>query len=226
MRLLFFVSLFLLGSGPAHAQSGELAMVGEFYAEFVSAKAGEVWLGLYQVGDEYELRSSTLVVSKRDALMGVGRNEVQTDQPTEPLFLVRGLEELRPGKVETIIPKGEFLYPGQRTSFRSGGIYYSLGAAGEATDRYLYSIVIEKYKLILSSSQLKRSQTLLEFDIALDNAVPGVLWAGDLDRDGKVDLFMEQNRHYAYIDYGLFLSSAAKDEEMVGKVATWSASID
>ena len=33
-------------------------MAGEFYAEFVSAKSGEVWLGLYRVGDEYELRGS------------------------------------------------------------------------------------------------------------------------------------------------------------------------
>lgn len=36
-------------------------MTGEFWAQFVSAKSGEVWLGPYQVGDEYELGNSTAV---------------------------------------------------------------------------------------------------------------------------------------------------------------------
>lgn len=54
-RLLYslVVSLLLLGSSTAHAK--EPTRTGEFYADSMPAKSGEVWLGLYQVGDEYEL---------------------------------------------------------------------------------------------------------------------------------------------------------------------------
>ncbi len=48
------ISLLFLGSVCGQ----ELARTGEFSGKFVPAKSGEVWLGLYQVGDEYELRST------------------------------------------------------------------------------------------------------------------------------------------------------------------------
>ena len=149
--------------------------------------------------------------------------EVETDQPSEPLFLVRGLEELQPGEVETFIHDRQFIHPG-RVLRSWTGTGFSLAAVGEAIERHPFEVGISQYKLMLWAS--KRSQTLLYFFNGLDDATPGVLWAGDLDRDGKVDLFMEMNRHYASISYALFLSSAAKDEELVGKVATWRAAVD
>ena len=72
----------------------------------------------------------------------------------------------------------------------------------------------------------RRSQTLVESARGFDDAYPRVIWAGDLDRDGKIDLFMNSARHYQIIEYTLFLSSAAKDEEIVGQVATWGFSTD
>ena len=221
MRLLlsFVISLLLLGSSAAHAQSGELARTGKFYADSVSVESGEVWLGLYQVGDEYELRSSTLVVSEGVSVMGMAGKEVQTDQPTEPLFLVRGLEELHPGKVETMFSpdKSKFLFPGDSTSFGSAsGTYYRLLASGEAVLRYNQA-PIEQYTLTHSSSN--RTQTLVDFDRGIDGGGPGLAWAGDLDKDGKADLYMQVSRYSAYVDFVLFLSSVATGEEIVGQVA-------
>ena len=234
MRLLLslVISLLLLSSGTAHAQSvsgGELAMVGEFWAHYVSAKSGEVWLELYRVGDEYELRNTTLVVNeRREDRWDEEFKAVQVDQSTKPLFLVRGLEELRSGKVTTLVHDWKFLYPGQVDYIRpEGGAYYTLTAVGEAVDQGPSQVAIQKYKLILSGSSLRQvSQTLIGWNRFIDNTTPGVIWAGDLDRDGKLDLFMDTARHYAYVEYALFLSSAAKEEEFVGKVATWMAGVD
>lgn len=219
-----FVSLLFLSS--AHAQ--ELARTGEFYEDSVSVESGEVWLGLYQVGDEYELRSSTLVVSEDVTVMGMKGKKVQTNQPTEPLFLVRGLEGLQPGKVETMFSPDDykFLYPGERRTFRSAKrIYYALVASGETVARYGEAL-IEKYTLSLYENSLKRTQTLVDFEVGIDGAGPGLVWAGDLDKDGEVDLYMSLSRHYAQVKHGLFLSSAAKDGEIVGQVARWGASVD
>jgi len=227
MRSLSFLvfCLLFLGSSTAHAQSGELARTGEFSAKFVSAKSGEIWLGLYQVGDAYELRSTTLVVNEYER-NGTARKEVKTNQPTEPLFLVRGLEELQPGKVETMSDDNKFLYPGETKFFRSASrTYYFLVAGGEAVPRRTEAL-IEKYTLTLYEGSLKRTQTLVDFEVGIDGAGPGVIWAGDLDRDGQVDLYMSLSRHYAQVKYGLFLSSAAKEGEIVGQVTRWGASVD
>jgi len=231
MRLLLslVIVLLFLGSGTAHAQSGELAMTGEFWAQFVSAKSGEVWLGLYQVGDEYELRSTTLVVNeRREDRWDEEFKAVQVDQSTKPLFLVRGLEELRSGKVTTLVHDWKFLYPGQISYFRSdASTRYTLRAVGEAVDQGQSQVAIKNYGLILSGSSLRQvSQTLIGWDRFIDGTTPGVIWAGDLDRDGKLDLFMDTSRHYGYVEYALFLSSAAAEEEFVGKVATWMAGVD
>ena len=200
-------------------------MVGEFYADNVSAKSDEVWLGLYQVGDEYELRSTTLVVNeRRSERMRMDFKEVETDQPDEPLFLVRGLAELQPGKVETIIHDGEFIFPGHMKRLRHSRVYYTLAAVGEGIERRPFEVALSKYKLMLWAD--RRSQTLVESAVGFDDALPRVIWAGDLDRDGKIDLFMDTALHYQITEYSLFLSSAAKDEEIVGQVAKWGASTD
>ena len=228
-KQLFVTFTCLLFLSSAHAQDGaQLLVTGKWFAEYVSAESGEVWLGLYQVGDEYELRSTTLTVTEftTSARRMEPRKEVQTNQPSTPRFLVRGVEQLQPGKVEAIIQDWEFLYPGQRAYFQSGGIYYVLGAAGEVIFYDSSEIGIIKYKLALTSNHLKIWQTLLDVDIGLEEASPRVIWAGDLDRDEKVDLFMDTSRKYSYVEYALFLSSAAKDEEIVGQVATWRAYID
>ena len=225
IKLLISLVVSLLFLASAHAQSGELAMTGRFYAESVSAKSGEVWLGLYQVGADYELRNSTLAVNEsRNELMETDFKEVQTNQPSEPLFLVRGLEELQPGKVGAIIHDGEFIYPGHMKLFRYLRDYYTLAAAGEAIERRPFEVGLSKYKLMLWASG--RSQTLVESAVGFDDALPRVIWAGDLDRDGKIDLFMDTARHYQITEYALFLSSAANDGEIVGQVATWGASTD
>ena len=205
-------------------------MTGVWFEEYVSAKSGEVWLGLYQVGDEYELRSSTLAVSefKENVRRMDSRKEVRVDQPREPLFLIRGLEQLQPGKVTTLVHDWKFLYPGQVDYIRSNQFsLYTLKAVGVAVDVGPSQVGIQEYGLILSGSSLKQvAQTLVHWDQFLVNSFPGVIWAGDLDRDGKVDLFMDTARHEASVGYALFLSSAAAEEEFVGKVATWMAGVD
>ena len=160
--------------------------------------------------------------------------EVRTNQPSEPLFLVSGFEQLQPGKVTALMHKWKFLYPGQIDYFQpdgstyyTGGTYYTLTAVGVAVDLGPSQVGIQEYRLILSGSSLKQvSQTLVDWDERLYEATPGVIWAGDLDKDGKLDLFMDMTRNERSVEYTLFLSSAAKEGEFVGKVATWGAIVD
>jgi hypothetical protein len=71
------------------------------------------------------------------------------------------------------------------------------------------------------------SQTLVDWDEGLYEATtPGAIWAGDLDRDGKIDVFTRISGYRPILEYTLFLSSAANEGEYVGEVATWRPAVD
>lgn len=61
-------------------------------------------------------------------------------------------------------------------------------------------------------------QHLQPFDSARDNPVE-VIWAGDLDGDGKLDLLLRVPSHYAGPLHRLYLSSAAKGKDLLDWVA-------
>jgi hypothetical protein len=54
------------------------------------------------------------------------------------------------------------------------------------------------------------TQAVVHFPAGVvQEASPGVVWAGDLDRDGAVDFLVNLSTHYASRDYHLLLSTAA-----------------
>lgn len=56
-----------------------------------------------------------------------------------------------------------------------------------------------------------------------DDAAPGVLFAGDLDRDGELDLLLDTTSHYNVSRPTLFLSSQAAPGELLGKAAEFES---
>lgn len=76
---------------------------------------------------------------------------------------------------------------------------------------------------IVVSSGERRQQVAAIADCCNDTW-PSILWAGDLDRDGAIDLLLELSAHYAGSEQALFLSSAARGTELVGEVARFTAS--
>lgn len=49
----------------------------------------------------------------------------------------------------------------------------------------------------------------------------GIYWAGDLDGDGKLDLYLDLANHYNVGQYRLFLSSPAEKGKLVKEVANF-----
>lgn len=56
-----------------------------------------------------------------------------------------------------------------------------------------------------------------------DDASPELIFAGDLDRDGKLDLIFDTSDHYNVSQPTLFLSGAAEGDELLHAVATYEA---
>jgi hypothetical protein len=51
-----------------------------------------------------------------------------------------------------------------------------------------------------------------------------VEWAGDLDRDGRLDLVVNFSRKYSIHPHRLLLSTKAKKGQLVGEAAVFEAS--
>ena len=47
-----------------------------------------------------------------------------------------------------------------------------------------------------------------------------ILWAGDIDRDGRLDLLIDMSNHYNVSAPTLFLSSHAGKGQLVARVAS------
>ncbi len=221
---------------------------GKFAGKNVTACDGESWFGLFPTENGFELKQCKVrVVPFRDFCMGdteeekTGR-EVCVEGEVEPLFLIHGMDTLQEGDVETCIKlekphnSGIFLFPGQHLSARlpipgkSAGAtrLYALVALGEAVeaDPGLGYAVMRHYQIVLNRTQaaaqeLTGSQILREYAEFDLEGPPKLIWAGDLDRDGQLDVFMNTYHEYAAREYTLFLSSMAEMGELVKEVASY-----
>ena len=77
-----------------------------------------------------------------------------------------------------------------------------------------YQVQYSKHPFSANSSQI-----LLELERTEGADTPSLLWAGDLDRDGKTDLLLNMGSDNAGRHFGLFLSSEAEAGQLVKLVA-------
>jgi hypothetical protein len=230
--LLFIVALFVLHLGSVRIQGSskseiEILRVGQFHGKEVSAKSGEMWFGLYLTMDGYELIPSEITVETcYDDVRGENTGKkVLVDQPKEPLFLIKGLENLKSGPVNTVFSGAKFLHPAESMTLKLGeNGYYTLVGFGKAVDRGVarpFDIAIRNYKIEISRYPWVHTQVIASFNIIAMDGLPTLLWAGDLDRDGKLDLVMDLTDHYNVSEYVLFLSSMSEGNNILRKVATF-----
>ena len=71
--------------------------------------------------------------------------------------------------------------------------------------------------MILTDGQ--QTQVLYSADGFTDEPHYDVVWAGDLDRDGRLDLVVNLHRKYSCHPYRLLLSSFASNGQLVGDAA-------
>lgn len=209
-------------------------------------KSGDELMGLYCTNVGYMIMPT--VVQTEFGVDTLKRKvmRVYTKSEMQPLFLLAGIPQLKPGKVPTLFSGEKFLYPGEAfvlpsTDERCGGKDYVLRAYGKVINQlqnnliYDYAIkvfngadsqILDYYK---SAPGAKWEPgkfavlTLPEISLGEDSApsydLPTLLWAGDVDSDGKLDLFMwwPCPGKSAGV-YSLFLSSASKPHQLMVKI--------
>lgn len=205
----------------------QLLQVGAFHGNEVSAESGEVWLGLYSTPDGHALIPSRITVETvYDPFVDSAGEQtgkvVSVEEQTPPLFLIKGLNISEGEFIKTLSAEQTILSPGKSLNLKlddESESYVTVYGEGEVGPNGFTSL--ENYSLELSDGQL--SQELLAYS-STNGAIPTLLWAGDLDGDNKLDLVINATPHYTISSAPiLFLSSMAKDGNLVQKVAIFIA---
>jgi hypothetical protein len=207
------------GSRFALMETGEFfGFMGDDGAELAPPPSGELWLGLFPSRQGYELRPTRLTVSVIQENLGDGPSpnpltttHIAARSRQKPIFLLKTGGRLSPGPVPTAFAGELLLEPDKflRLSLGERDYLFHVQAAASAT-----------------SEEGSRATLMLEgrsfFEGQLYRGHPTwyLLWAGDLDRDGKLDLYLELGGGVGG-DRRLFLSSAAKKNEAVGLAASF-----
>jgi hypothetical protein len=217
----------LFQAGPVILSSGD---IGDNYYDAPPAVILErtVWLGLFieEGKPDQKTRPSHLAVTRVSFALrkepGPTVYRLVTNPPGADLLL-SGVPQLSPGPVTTL---GQFIDFGGETreaNFRLGSRQYQLRLDSKEPN-YCDAVIV--------LTQGRRSQGLF------DAANPGVTrnpalavscdephftlhWAGDLDRDGRLDMLVTFSRKYSYHPRQLLLSSSARSGELVAEVARY-----
>jgi hypothetical protein len=154
-----------------------------------------------------------------------------TSLTTKPLFAIKGINNLRPGDVDTVyfgrnwatnnhdVADDSELSTGYRREFSVGQREYLLRmSTGLMKDGTKLAI------LVLESDGVKQViwQSLHVPSDGRD-IIGNLLWLGDMDRDGKLDLYFDEFNEKGYTGTYPFMSSFADDGKLVEIAASFGA---
>lgn len=215
-------ALFLLAtlaSRPAPPPGGDsfrILMTGSYHGTEVKADSGRAWLGLFDTGDRYELRRVELVIERvHDPILdGEGEatgREVSLaggDEGLVCLLLPSSSHPLTEGVVHCVHQGSPELRPD--TLVRLDGTH-----SVRASDKGLF----------LTDGTIE--QRLCDSYPDSHGESVRIVWAGDLDGDGRVDLILDDRFHYVvWRSFGLYLSGGAEPPHLVEKVTEFVAVSD
>jgi hypothetical protein len=221
------VMAMVLAFGKVSAESFtseiQLLETGEFHGDEVVAQTGEQWLGLFPNQSGFELLTSVItveavydpIVDGDDSSLLTGK-KVSVNHHDDPVFLLKGADMLQPGSAVTILSEKKYFHNGVKANLQIERNEYQLEVVSDDPEPVGY--LKDNSKLLLTFGRFK--QVLFSLDTQND-ASWTLLWAGDIDRDGKLDLYMDLSDHYNVSQRRLFLSSQAKAGELVKEVAAF-----
>lgn len=207
----------------------DLLLPGQYHGDEISAQDGETWFAL--IVDEH---GGTRLERRRVGVEAVHDPVLDDDTAAtgkqvgagedDAVFFLRDLPGLATGSVATAYAgHGDPLsLAGLDRDFvlferKAGHLHFDCDGATASRDCALVldhdgrSQVLGRWQGHASAGE---SQLMLGSD-----AWPHLRWAGDVDRDGRLDLLIDVTDHYNVSAPTLFLSTQAKPGELVGEAA-------
>jgi hypothetical protein len=207
----------VLGGFRPSADERRLIEPGAFHAGEVSDADAGPWLGLFPEGSGYAWRDAVLEVKpvRDDTVDQPGQHtgrEVTVHGGGRPVFLVRGGEDLRVATVDGFRElELRALRNGDRIKLNLGNQEFLVRVANPLRhgDADMAGSGLE-----LVSNGV--TQVLYSAPAEANEPAWEILWAGDLDGDGKLDLYLQLGDERI-----LFVSTKAASGQVVGKFAVF-----
>lgn len=181
------------------------------------------WFGIFETKEEYRLAETEIITSRGyDAVLddiGGAKTgwEIETTLKDTCQFLIKKTPSLSERKIPTVkIP--ETIQPKKKFKFTFSGINYTLSAEGtlkkqEENSEYE---VLTNYRLYLTAHSKGKDHTeLLVAQDIFDDQMIKILFSGDIDGDGKLDLIIDTSYHYNMGRPTLYLSKEAGEDKII-----------
>lgn len=211
------------------AKSVKVLTVGSFHNDEVWENADkEKWLGLFKGKTNFYVAETKLKIRKVfDAILDKENEEtgweVQTANKDSAIILFEKLNFLTERNVEQAILSKEEIFPNDTLKVNYLGVDYKIYATGgkrKVQDDPEW-FVAWNYKLYISANiKGQELKTLLVAQPNFDDNMINIIFAGDIDGDGILDLIIDTSRHYNSECPTIYLSKPADNGEIekpVGK---------
>ena len=188
------------------------------------------WIDLNKKQGKYYLSQADYTIERGYSECSGDSTKIVNSKYKTLLLLNNSSLEL--GEINTIKIKKNKIWPKEKSTFKFGATEYTFRAEGKvlssekiSTDNgeELYQKV-ENYKLYISKNN--GPETLVLQQQSFNDTFVELLFIGDLDKDGKPDFIFSANRDYEEERVFLYLSSDAKEGNIIKKVSEVSVQFD
>lgn len=204
----------------------EIAELGICHGDEFSEELAKLqWQGLFydSLSESYTLHPVNLKTERvfDGILDGEGEKtgwNLFTLDDTQPFLVVSGFSVKNAVEIDAIeLSKRSFLM-GESIDFKFLHVDYRLkGFSRDSFVEEYQTTESRDFRLELSNLSQYQNQVLTASDF-VNLTIPHIVFSGDLDQDGKLDLIIDCSTHYNIWGYSVFLSSKAKPTEILGLV--------
>lgn len=201
------------------------------YGKNPAASLNEKWVDLYEENGEYYLGKANFEIEKGfDECSG---DSLLSIMPKNKTVLFIDYPELKTGKVKAVKVKKRKVWPKEKVSFTFNNVNYTLRGEGKVLSDHKADAgqdgeevfkEVAHYKLYLTIGN--GPEKLLLAEEAFQDTFVELLFAGDIDGDGKLDFVFGASRNYEEERVILFLSSKAGSAQEVKKVSEIAVQFD
>ncbi len=203
----------------------KILTTGTFHSDEVWKNADkENWVGLFQSERSFYLAETRIKTIKvYDPIADENENDktgwnVSTINRDRAIILIEALDFLNPHQVLQAALSKKQIFPGDTLRINYLGITYILFATGEKkkvqTEPEWFDVW--NYKLYITATiKGKLHKSLLVAKPNFDDQMITLIFAGDIDGDGFLDLIINTSRHYNVSSPTIYFSKPAKNGEVV-----------